>query len=92
MQGDVQPVVGQFFVPVAQCINQLRAGTDFVGARGQRRQQAEFAPGQFQCLLIYPGPMAGQVQAQVKALARALRQAVEPDPRVTGIPSTKGSL
>jgi len=27
-----------------------------------------------------------------KSLARALRQAVEPDPRVTGIPSTKGSL
>ena len=32
------------------------------------------------------------VEAQFKALARALRQAVEPDPRVTGIPSTKGSL
>ncbi|MEK0264556.1 imidazoleglycerol-phosphate dehydratase, partial [Bifidobacterium mongoliense] len=27
-----------------------------------------------------------------KALARALRFAVEPDPRVTGIPSTKGAL
>lgn len=32
------------------------------------------------------------VEAQFKALARALRLAVEPDPRVTGIPSTKGSL
>ncbi len=32
------------------------------------------------------------VEAQFKALARALRTAVEPDPRVTGIPSTKGSL
>jgi imidazoleglycerol-phosphate dehydratase len=32
------------------------------------------------------------VEAQYKALARALRTAVEPDPRVTGIPSTKGSL
>ncbi|MCI1676234.1 MAG: imidazoleglycerol-phosphate dehydratase HisB [Ancrocorticia sp.] len=32
------------------------------------------------------------VEAQFKALARALRMAVEPDPRVTGIPSTKGSL
>jgi len=31
-------------------------------------------------------------EAQYKAVARALRQAVEPDPRVTGIPSTKGSL
>ncbi|MDR1806871.1 MAG: imidazoleglycerol-phosphate dehydratase HisB [Propionibacteriaceae bacterium] len=31
-------------------------------------------------------------EAQYKALARGLRQAVEPDPRVTGIPSTKGTL
>ncbi|WP_026820700.1 imidazoleglycerol-phosphate dehydratase HisB [Arthrobacter castelli] len=32
------------------------------------------------------------VEAQFKAFARALRTAVEPDPRVEGIPSTKGSL
>ncbi|MCI9887348.1 imidazoleglycerol-phosphate dehydratase HisB [Micrococcales bacterium 31B] len=32
------------------------------------------------------------VEAQFKALARALRFACEPDPRVTGIPSTKGAL
>ena len=32
------------------------------------------------------------VEAQYKALARALRQAVAPDPRVMGVPSTKGSL
>ncbi len=31
-------------------------------------------------------------EAQYKAVARALRQAVESDPRVTGVPSTKGSL
>ncbi|OMH24131.1 imidazoleglycerol-phosphate dehydratase [Tersicoccus phoenicis] len=31
-------------------------------------------------------------EAQFKALARALRAAVEPDPRVHGIPSTKGAL
>jgi imidazoleglycerol-phosphate dehydratase len=31
-------------------------------------------------------------EAQYKAVARALRQAVEFDPRVTGVPSTKGSL
>ena len=31
-------------------------------------------------------------EAQYKAVARALRQAVEPDPRVVGIPSTKGVL
>ncbi len=32
------------------------------------------------------------VEAQYKALARALRAAVERDPRVTGVPSAKGSL
>ncbi|GAA8848425.1 imidazoleglycerol-phosphate dehydratase HisB [Helicobacter pylori] len=32
------------------------------------------------------------VEAQFKALARALRAAVEPDPRVVGIPSAKGAL
>ena len=32
------------------------------------------------------------VEAQFKALARALRSAVEPDQRVTGIPSAKGAL
>ncbi|KNC19191.1 imidazoleglycerol-phosphate dehydratase [Arthrobacter sp. RIT-PI-e] len=32
------------------------------------------------------------VEAQFKALARALREAVESDPRVEGIPSTKGAL
>ncbi|NMO04231.1 imidazoleglycerol-phosphate dehydratase HisB [Gordonia sp. TBRC 11910] len=31
-------------------------------------------------------------EAEYKAVARALRAACEPDPRVTGIPSTKGSL
>ena len=32
------------------------------------------------------------VEAQFKALARALRQAIALDPTVTGIPSTKGAL
>ena len=31
-------------------------------------------------------------EAQYKAVARALRQAVEADPRVAGVPSTKGTL
>ncbi len=31
-------------------------------------------------------------EATFKAVARALRQAAEPDPRATGIPSTKGAL
>jgi imidazoleglycerol-phosphate dehydratase len=32
------------------------------------------------------------IEAIFKATARALRQAVEPDPRVSGVPSTKGVL
>ncbi|HCQ26835.1 MAG TPA: imidazoleglycerol-phosphate dehydratase, partial [Bifidobacterium longum] len=32
------------------------------------------------------------VEAEFKALARALRFAVEIDPRVDGVPSTKGAL
>ncbi len=32
------------------------------------------------------------VEAQFKAFARALRAAVAPDPRVVGVPSTKGTL
>jgi imidazoleglycerol-phosphate dehydratase len=32
------------------------------------------------------------VECQFKALARALRYAIERDPRVEGVPSTKGSL
>lgn len=32
------------------------------------------------------------VEATFKAIARALRMAVEPDPRVSGVPSTKGVL
>jgi imidazoleglycerol-phosphate dehydratase len=32
------------------------------------------------------------IEAAFKAVARALRQAVEPDPRGTGVPSTKGVL
>ena len=32
------------------------------------------------------------VECQFKAVARALREAIAPDPRVTGVPSTKGVL
>jgi imidazoleglycerol-phosphate dehydratase len=33
-----------------------------------------------------------QAETAFKALGRALRMAIEPDPRATGVPSTKGSL
>jgi len=32
------------------------------------------------------------IEGIFKACARALRQAVEPDPRASGVPSTKGVL
>jgi len=32
------------------------------------------------------------IEATFKAIARALRQAIEPDPRTSGVPSTKGVL
>ena len=32
------------------------------------------------------------VEAQFKALARAMRMAIETDPRESGVPSTKGAL
>ena len=48
-------------------------------------------------LCIHSRLLAGRdphhiVEAQFKALARALRDAVALDPRVTGVPSTKGAL
>ena len=48
-------------------------------------------------LAIHVRVMSGRnahhvVEAQFKAVARALREAVELDPRVIGIPSTKGTL
>jgi imidazoleglycerol-phosphate dehydratase len=43
--------------------------------------------------VLYAGRDAHHiVEAQFKALARALRTAVAPDPRAGGIPSTKGAL
>ena len=43
--------------------------------------------------VLYAGRDAHHiVEGQFKALARALRQAVAIDPRVTDVPSTKGAL
>jgi imidazoleglycerol-phosphate dehydratase len=48
-------------------------------------------------LTIHVNVLAGRdphhiAEAEFKALARAMRQAVSPDPRVSGVPSTKGAL
>ena len=48
-------------------------------------------------LTVHLNVLAGRdphhiAEAEFKAFARALRKAVEPDPRVSGIPSTKGAL
>jgi imidazoleglycerol-phosphate dehydratase len=43
--------------------------------------------------VLYAGRDAHHiVEGQFKALARALRTAVALDPRITGVPSTKGAL
>jgi imidazoleglycerol-phosphate dehydratase len=42
--------------------------------------------------LLVPGSAHHAIEGSVKALARALAAAVAPNPRVAGIPSTKGSL
>jgi len=62
VQGDVQSVVREVLVPVAQRLDQLRAAGDTVGARGERFEQAEFACGEFQRAFFYPGPVAWQIQ------------------------------
>ena len=41
---------------------------------------------------IVGDPSSGDKEAILRAFARALRAAVAPDPRVEGIPSTKGAL
>ena len=53
----------------------------------QRDTAGEFDLGQMVATL-----KAKITEAENKAVARALRQAVEPDPRVAGVPSTKRSL
>jgi imidazoleglycerol-phosphate dehydratase len=42
--------------------------------------------------LLAPGGAHHAIEASVKAVARALGAAVAPNPRVAGVPSTKGSL
>ncbi|HYO96041.1 MAG TPA: imidazoleglycerol-phosphate dehydratase, partial [Polyangiaceae bacterium] len=43
-------------------------------------------------VLHYGNNLHHIIEISFKALARALREAVELDPRATGIPSTKGTL
>jgi imidazoleglycerol-phosphate dehydratase len=42
--------------------------------------------------LLVPGGVHHAIEGSFKALARALAVAVAPNPRVSGVPSTKGSL
>lgn len=60
---------------------------------GHALESLAFAAG----LTVHLRLLAGRdphhiAEAQFKAFARALRTAVESDPRVTGVPSTKGAL
>ena len=42
--------------------------------------------------MVAPGGVHHTIEASFKAVARALGAAVAPNPRVGGVPSTKGSL
>ena len=42
--------------------------------------------------MVAPGGVHHSIEASFKAVARALGAAVAPNPRVGGVPSTKGSL
>lgn len=71
-----------------------RPGTPFVGS--MTRHIVETLAHNAE-ICIHLRLLAGRdphhiVEAQIKALARALRVAIEPDPRITGVPSTKGAL
>lgn len=71
-----------------------RPGTPYVGSMTRHIVETlAFNAG----ICIHLRLLAGRdphhiVEAQVKALARALRTAVETDGRITGVPSTKGAL
>lgn len=71
-----------------------RPGTPYVGSMTRHIVETlAFNAG----ICIHLRLLAGRdphhiVEAQVKALARALRTAIEPDGRIAGVPSTKGAL
>lgn len=71
-----------------------RPGTPYVGSMTRHVVETlAFNAG----ICIHLSLLAGRdphhiVEAQIKALARALRTAIEPDTRIVGIPSTKGAL
>jgi imidazoleglycerol-phosphate dehydratase len=70
------------------------AATAYVGSMTQHVVQALAFNAR---ICIHLRLLAGRdphhiVEAQYKALARALRASIEPDPRISGVPSTKGSL
>ena len=71
--------------------------SDMLGIVFRERRQLEESIAHHAAVTLHVRLITGRdphhiVEAQFKALARALRAAVEPDPRVEGIPSTKGAL
>jgi imidazoleglycerol-phosphate dehydratase len=79
---------GYEFVPIAG------AGVPYMGSMTRHVVEAIAMNSGF---CVHLTLLAGRdphhiAEAQYKALARAIRQAVELDPRVTGVPSTKGVL
>ena len=70
-------------------MNSLQGKVDTIGQRyDAAQQQLTAAKGR----LAQISRQYDRAEAQYKAVARALRTAVEIDPRVQGVPSTKGVL
>lgn len=85
-----------YFVHSGESAGQLThlIGGHFTGSlTGHALESLAFAAGLTVHLELVTGRDPHHIaEAQFKAFARALRTAIEPDPRVVGVPSTKGSL
>jgi len=81
-----------FFVWCVQVPNELLGG--FSSPLGEEFWRAVAHAGAFNLHVLghYGRNTHHILEAVFKATARALRQAVEADPRMTGVPSTKGAL
>src|SRR6185437_10118811 len=78
MDRDVQPIVSQFLVPVAQRLDQLGTTGDPFGSQRERFEQPELACGQLQWSLVDPCPMTRQIQSQATDGQFGLALAADP--------------
>jgi imidazoleglycerol-phosphate dehydratase len=93
---------GSAVVPMDECLAQAAIDVplpDVVIGGFETEALAEFLRGlanharlTLHVRLLAPGGAHHAIEGSVKAVARALAAAVAPNPRVAGVPSTKGSL